>query len=79
MKGLIDQLLEIWNNPDRWSDRNFQRSKKLFARALKFQIQSFMKVLKKSRMNHTRLTRCLEILTAIQRAKEVLLDDETNR
>jgi len=74
MKGLIEDLIHIWENPDAWTRENFKKAKKLYLKALKFQIYTLVDVVKKTKMTPAKLSRCIESLIALQKTKEVLLE-----
>lgn len=76
--SLIEELMNIYLNPDNWTDKNFEKAKRILETLLKFQMQQVYKLLLEKPLNYKRLEKFIKLMSVLNETKKEMLNEGDN-
>jgi len=76
--SLIEELMNIYLNPDNWTDKNFEKAKRILETLLKFQMQQVYKLLLEKPLNYRRLEKFIKLMSILNETKKEMLDERNS-
>ncbi|RLC49242.1 MAG: hypothetical protein DRH57_00030 [Candidatus Cloacimonadota bacterium] len=73
--SLVEELMNIYLNPDNWTDKNFEKAKRILETLLKFQMQQVYRLLVEKPLNYKRLEKFIKLMSILNETKKEMLDE----
>ena len=70
--------MNIYLNPDNWTDKNFEKAKRILETLLKFQMQQVYKLLLEKPLNYRRLEKFIKLMSILNETKKEMLDERNS-